>query len=127
LTSLVLDALVLCTIELLLLLLVRVASGSGAGSNAGDLRRVAAFSLYRLLDGFLEVDDQIFVDGIFIRRLTLGHRLDSLVHTAGLGPPLRWNSLMVLVRVVDRQLTVSVLLNRLVVQTIVSLAINLNW
>lgn len=64
-TSLVLDALVLCTVELLLLL-GGVASRSCAGCNAGDLRRVAAFSLHRLGDGVLEVDDQIFVDGIFI-------------------------------------------------------------
>lgn len=49
------------------------------------------------------------------------------MHAAGLGPPLRRDSLMVLVRVVDSQLSVSVLLDRLVVQTIVSLAINLNW
>lgn len=65
LARLVLDTLVLSAVELLLCL-GRVASGGSAGGDAGDLRGVAAFSFDRLGHGVLKVDDQIFVDGIFI-------------------------------------------------------------
>ena len=101
---------------------VGVGGARSRGSDASYMGRIRAFSFHRLGDGVVQVDDEILVDGILVRRFASlgGCRVGARVHTSSLSASLvvRGHSLRVLITSV-----VSVLDSRVIERIILTASI----